>query len=77
MLGMLLAPLPMMALLIKSGQKLSSVSWRHNAENDIRIGHPNVSKYMIVFFFSSQHETFEKTLTDMLTKHGEKYPIVF
>ena len=76
MMGMLLAPLPMMALLIKSGQKLSSVSWRHNVENDIGIGHPNVSKYMILFFLS-QHEIFEKTPTDMLTKHGEKYPIVF
>ena len=50
--------------------------WGHNVENDIGIGHPNVSKHMILFFLS-QHEIFEKTPTDMLTKHGEKYPIVF
>ena len=31
----------------------------------------------MIHFFLSQHEIFEKTLTDMLTIHGEKYPIVF
>ena len=31
----------------------------------------------MILFFLSQHEIFEKTLTDMLTIHGEKYPIVF